>query len=393
LYEGSNQFRGVDGAFTLGDPDAPVTVIEFADYLCGFCQIYHETIKEFIRTFVATGQAKFEYRFMPIIDQNFSPLMSATTECAADQDAFWPTYEVMYELATDRTLTADFVTTVAERLDLDAEVLNDCVNELGTRPFQFETDYVLATELGVTGTPAIRVRVGDGPEGAIMIDNTVYDRGGVPLEILEQFVTDGNPEDQMRLVNRLLDDRLLVDTSLITGEPCSAPCWNGIVPGETTWDDALAILQGDTELGNVDVQEADDGLARRAVWSPLAGDPCCQMVTFNGVTVDYVRLLLAPGVSFGELIEVYGEPDYLIGSESTRDQAVFTVFYAEIPMIVYVFVAGAAEGELSDSSEILGVHYMLAEDMEGIILSNPLYAWDGYKSYRDYMDNEPDSLP
>ena len=174
LYEDIPQFRGVDGAFTLGDPDAPVTVIEFADYLCGFCQTYHDTtMKEFIEQYVATGMAKFEYRFMPIIDANFSTYMAATTECAADQGAFWATYDLMYEMATNRTLDGNLVATVADRLGLNGEELDACVGELGTRPFQYEADYNLGVELGVTGTPAIRVRVGDGPEGAIRIDGNV----------------------------------------------------------------------------------------------------------------------------------------------------------------------------------------------------------------------------
>lgn len=393
LYEGIPQFRGEDGAFTLGDPDAPVTVIEFADYLCGFCQTYHDaTIKPFIEQYVATGQAKFEYRFMPIIDANFSTFMAATTECAADQGAFWATYELMYELAFNRTLTADLPLTVAERLNLDGEELAACVNELGMRPFQFETDYDLGVELGVTGTPAIRVRVGDGPEGAIRIDGTVYERGGPALPILATFVESDTPEELVRLVNRLLDDQMLPDDSLLTGEPCAAPCWNEITVGETPWADAVAILEDDDRLSAIQIQTAQGSPAQRALWGVPGADPCCQMVTFDGETIAYMQLLFSPLMTLGELLDVHDAPDYLIGSETTRDQAVFTLIYAEMPMLVYVFVAGAAAGELSETSEILGVQYLLPEDMDDLVLSNVLYVWDGFKSYQDYMSGEPDVI-
>lgn len=391
LYEDIPQFRGSDGAFTLGDPDAPVTIIEFADYLCGFCQTYHEsTMKQFIEEYVATGMVNFEYRFMPIIDANFSSYMAATTECAADQGAFWATYDLMYELASNRTLDDNLVATVADRLELDGEELDACVSEMGTRPFQYELDYNLGVELGVTGTPAIRVRVGDGPEGAIEIDGDVYDRGGPALPILAEFAESENPQELVRLVNRLLDDQMLPDDSLVTGEPCEAPCWNDITVGQTGWDDAIAILEADDEFSEVQIQTAQGSTAQRALWGVPDADPCCQMVTFDGESIAYIQLLFSPLMTLAEVLDVHDEPDYLIGSETTRDQAVFTLIYPELPMLVYVFVAGAAEGVLSETSEILGVQYLLPEDMQDLVASNALYSWDGFKSYQDYMSGEPD---
>jgi hypothetical protein len=44
---------------------------------------------------------------------------------------------------------------------------------------------------------------------------------------------------------QLLNDSYLHDMSLKTGEPCEAPCWNNITPGETNWNDALAVIEDD----------------------------------------------------------------------------------------------------------------------------------------------------
>ena len=111
--------RGEDGAFILGDPDAPVTVIEFADFLCPACQTYHEQMNQFVEDYVLTGEAKLEYRFFPIIDQQLSPLMSAINECAYEQDAFWTTHDVLYQLASEQAVGADIVEVTAERAGLD----------------------------------------------------------------------------------------------------------------------------------------------------------------------------------------------------------------------------------------------------------------------------------
>jgi protein-disulfide isomerase len=46
-----------DGAPVLGNPDAPITIIEFADFACPYCQRYEPTMQVFIDTYVATGRA------------------------------------------------------------------------------------------------------------------------------------------------------------------------------------------------------------------------------------------------------------------------------------------------------------------------------------------------
>ena len=59
LFADIPQSRTEDGAFVLGDPDAPVTIVEFADFMCPHCQAYQTTVNRFIEQYVATGQAKF----------------------------------------------------------------------------------------------------------------------------------------------------------------------------------------------------------------------------------------------------------------------------------------------------------------------------------------------
>ncbi|MXX51748.1 MAG: thioredoxin domain-containing protein, partial [Chloroflexi bacterium] len=64
--------RAPDGAFVLGEADAAVKLIEFSDFLCGSCQRYEPIIADFIRDYVLTGQAQFEYRIFPVIDPQLS---------------------------------------------------------------------------------------------------------------------------------------------------------------------------------------------------------------------------------------------------------------------------------------------------------------------------------
>jgi len=191
----------------------------------------------------------------------------------------------------------------------------------------------------------------------------------------------------------LRDETLLNDRSLITGEPCAAPCFRGITPGETTWQDAITIIEDDTDFKNLQTQTAENSTSLQAAWQQGDNQVCCQMASEDGETVSLVFLRTAPSMTLAELIEAHGEPAYLVGSEFTADQAIISLVYPDVPMVIYVFVAGAESGELSDSSEIIGALYFTQTEMELLLQTTDLYAWDGYKSYQEYNSSEFDVTP
>jgi hypothetical protein len=191
----------------------------------------------------------------------------------------------------------------------------------------------------------------------------------------------------------LRDDTLLQDTSLLsTDSDCSAPCWRGITPGETTWGDALTILEDDTTLENVNVQEDDQSSAKAADFQQKGGSSCCQIISNDGEVVGVIFLRVAPTTTLGKLIAAQGEPTYLVGSQYTDDQAVMNLIFPEKSLVAYAFVAGTS-GSLSASSEIVGVLYLQPSDMDLLIKTSSLHVWDGYKSYEAYDTSEFDVTP
>ncbi|MGQ9910017.1 MAG: thioredoxin domain-containing protein [Candidatus Flexifilum sp.] len=70
------QSRTPDGGFVLGDPDAPITIIEFADWACPHCQDYHTTISALIADQVAAGRAAFEFRILPTAGRDLVRLVN-----------------------------------------------------------------------------------------------------------------------------------------------------------------------------------------------------------------------------------------------------------------------------------------------------------------------------
>lgn len=177
------QSRTDDGAFVLGYPDAPLTIVEFSDFLCPHCQAYQETARQVIDTYVETGMARYEYRMMPVIGPQ-SEALARLAECVhrgAEAD-FWQAKALIFDLAQEAP-PADVGPEMAARLGLDYAGLLECTDRLGDSA-QYITDRQLATSIGISGTPSMRVRYGDG-ELELIDDRAV---GGIPFETIATLI-------------------------------------------------------------------------------------------------------------------------------------------------------------------------------------------------------------
>ncbi|MCB9456372.1 MAG: thioredoxin domain-containing protein [Anaerolineaceae bacterium] len=180
------QSRLEDGGFVLGSPDAPITIVEFADFLCPHCHEYDVVIAQFIKDYVITGQARLEYRMYPVIDPQASVLAAVMVECSdtLKSGSFWDAREMMFELISLQGYNTLTPFRFAARAGLDFDSLATCAGEAG----QIMVDAEVGQSVGVSGTPAIRMRLGDSDMVPVEYEGTVYDRGGVSLDILAAVV-------------------------------------------------------------------------------------------------------------------------------------------------------------------------------------------------------------
>ncbi|MFQ3565501.1 MAG: thioredoxin domain-containing protein [Aggregatilineales bacterium] len=185
-YGELQQTRGDDGAFRLGNPDAPVTIIEFADFACPACQTYLSEIQRFKNEYVRTGRAQFEFRMFPTAGGALSVFTGKVAECADQQQpgSFWRAYDLLYELAQTGRYTEDVGRTVAQELGLNYSQLLTCTNTAE----QVNIDTNFGRNRGVTGTPAIMIRYNNGEATWIVHNGVTYNRGGVPFNILAAVV-------------------------------------------------------------------------------------------------------------------------------------------------------------------------------------------------------------
>jgi len=137
----------------LGPADAPVTIIEFSDYQCPFCQRAEPTLKQIAARY--PEQVRIVYRHFPL--DNIHPLARGASEaaaCAGEQDKFWEYHALIWRETPE--LDADKLAALAQEAELDLEAFSSCVGE-GRFADEIEADLEAGREAGVNGTPAFFV--------------------------------------------------------------------------------------------------------------------------------------------------------------------------------------------------------------------------------------------
>lgn len=141
-----------------GPADAPIQVIEYADYECESCGYFARTYEaEVIEAFAATGKVRFEIRNAPFHGEG-SRNAAAAAYCAAEQNAFWPMHDTLFlnqpqvEGTGPQVFSAARLNEMASTLGLDTAAFGQCLGS-GKYAAQVEADYAETERVGVTGTP------------------------------------------------------------------------------------------------------------------------------------------------------------------------------------------------------------------------------------------------
>jgi protein-disulfide isomerase len=96
--ESTRLFAGIpQNGIALGRPDAPVTLVEFADFQCPFCATFaRDALPEIVRRYVRTGKVRIEYRALAFIGSD-SDAAREMALAAAQQDRFWQFAHLLFE--------------------------------------------------------------------------------------------------------------------------------------------------------------------------------------------------------------------------------------------------------------------------------------------------------
>jgi len=120
------------GSPILGDPSAPITIVEFGDYQCHACYNWFHTHKPAIyENYIATGKANLVFVDLAFLGRD-SPIASQASYCADDQGMYWKYHDLLYNSQEPQIdngwANSERLKAFAFSLGLDSELFDDCLD-------------------------------------------------------------------------------------------------------------------------------------------------------------------------------------------------------------------------------------------------------------------------
>jgi protein-disulfide isomerase len=147
-------------ANTQGAAGAPVMIVEYSDFNCGYCKKFHdETFQRVVDAYVKTGKARLSYKHYPFLTAS-SPWKAEASECAAEQGRFWDYHEMLFNSAIprdgDEAAVRQQLADAAGAMQLDATAFKACLENSDIAQ-RVSADANEGQQLGVSGTPSFLI--------------------------------------------------------------------------------------------------------------------------------------------------------------------------------------------------------------------------------------------
>ena len=170
-----------NGSPILGNYDAPITLVEFGDYQCHYCNVFFDSIEEdIIKNYVETGKVKIIFKDYNIIGPD-SIQASHGAHCANEQELFWEYHDILYSKWTGENngwASPTNLTMFAESIDADMDKWTECMNAKKYSKIIMDSNND-AKSLELTGTPAFFVINSNGGVSKLF--------GAQPFEVFQKI--------------------------------------------------------------------------------------------------------------------------------------------------------------------------------------------------------------
>jgi len=172
-----------NGSPILGDPDAPITIVEFGDYQCHACYNWFHTHKSAIYdNYIVTGKANLVFVDLAFLGRD-SPIASQASYCAEDQEMYWQYHDLLYNSQESKIdngwANSERLKAFAFSLGLDTDLFNDCLDS-GKYSKRVQYNISEAKKHGAKATPTFIII---GPE-----NQQEQFQGGQPYSTFKQIM-------------------------------------------------------------------------------------------------------------------------------------------------------------------------------------------------------------
>lgn len=168
-----------EGAFSVGDDDAPVVIVEFTDYQCPYCSRHFlQTYPQIKAEYVDTGKVRYVFMDFPLSSIHPQAQVAAeAARCAGDQGAYLTMHDMLFARQQEwsgRNDVAELFSGYVGELGLDTAAFDECLQS-GRQESAVLDDLERGAALGINGTPAFFI-------------NGHFLSGAQPYEVFQQAI-------------------------------------------------------------------------------------------------------------------------------------------------------------------------------------------------------------
>lgn len=170
-----------NGSPLIGSQNAPLTVVEWGDYQCTYCHLFHESSKDLLlREYVDSGKIKFVFRDF-LLNGPDSILAAEASYSAGDQNKYWEYHDELYKnWGGERTgwVTRQSLDRFAKTVGIDPLSFNKCLDDNKCRQKVLQNEK-FANQIGISATPSF-----------LIFDNQkiIKIEGNQPLSVFRQAI-------------------------------------------------------------------------------------------------------------------------------------------------------------------------------------------------------------
>ena len=121
----------LQGEPALGDPSAPLTIVEFSDFECSYCRRFHEKVMpQLKRKYIDTGLVRFVHKDLPLPFHPHALPAAAAARCAGEQNRYWDMYAALFD--QQNCLGCKGVLSIAAEEEFNTTALEACMEREAT---------------------------------------------------------------------------------------------------------------------------------------------------------------------------------------------------------------------------------------------------------------------
>ena len=167
----------------LGDPKAPLTLIEMTDYQCPFCSRHVvKTMPEIVKNYVDTGKVKYVNRDFPLSFHKDASKAAEAAHCAGEQGKYWDMHAKLF--ANQKAQGVDKLAEYAGNIGLDSTAFDTCLSS-GKYAAKIQQSMKDGRKAGVMGTPTVLLGTTQ-DDGTVKITKRL--RGAQPFSVFKTHI-------------------------------------------------------------------------------------------------------------------------------------------------------------------------------------------------------------